>query len=364
MNQIAKLTEIFNSGLRWNKARADLLSLFILALLKTRTVNLTKIAVAMPGKAKTDSKYKRLQRFFAGFDMCMESIAKLIVRFLPIRDEKWDLSMDRTNWKLGKLNINPLVLGIVHMGCAFPIIWTTFSKRGNSNTDERIEFIERFIKVFGIDKINCLFGDREFIGGKWFEFLLKNKIHFIMRIKDNFNITNTRGIPVSAKTLFRELKVGEYKILDGKRLVNGQLVYVVGMLLPNGEYLILATDKNSVTAPVEYKKRWGIETLFQCLKGRGFNFEDTHMTFPDRIDKLIALLAIAFSWCHVTGEWCNSQKPIKIKKHGRKAVSLFRLGLDHIGRILHNISDLYHEFYKNLKIILKPLISINSHQNP
>ena len=84
------------------------------------------------------------------------------------------------------------------------------------------------------------------------------------------------------------------------------------------------------------------------------------MTLPGRIDKLIALPAIAFSWCHVTGEWCASHKPIKIKKHGRKAVSIFRLGLDHLSRIVHNISDLYHEFYANLKIILQPLISVNS----
>ncbi len=361
MCQIAKLTKIFNSELGWNKARATLLSCFIVALLKVRTVCLTKIAVAMPGKAKTSSKYKRLQRFFSGFNFSMEGIAKLIVRFLPISDEKWDLSMDRTNWKLGKLNINPLVLGIVHLGVAFPIIWTTFSKRGCSNMDERIEFIERFIKIFGADKIRCLFGDREFIGGKWFAFLLEKGIHFVMRIKENFMITNARGIPVPAKTLFRDLKVREYKVLKGLRIVNGQLVYVVGMLLPDGEYLILATDKNPEEALEEYKKRWGIETLFQCLKGRGFNFEDTHMTFPDRINKLIALLAVAFSWCHATGEWCHSQKPIKIKKHGRKAVSIFRLGLDHIGRILHNISDLYHEFCKNLKIILRPLITTNSH---
>jgi len=361
MNQIAKLTKIFNSELGWNKARATLLSCFIVALLKIRTVCLTKIAVAMPGIAKTDSKYKRLQRFFSGFNFSMDDIAKLIVRFLPIRDEKWYLSMDRTNWKLGKLNINPLVLGIVHLGVAFPIIWTTFSKRGNSSMNERIEFIERFIKIFSVDKIKCLFGDREFIGGKWFAFLLEKGIHFIMRIKENFQITNTRGIFVPAKTLFRGLKIGEYKVLKGKRIVNGQSVYVVGMLLPSGEYLILATDKNPETALEDYKKRWGIETLFQCLKGRGFNFEDTHMTFPDRIDKLIALLSIAFSWCHATGEWCASQKPIEIKKHGRKAVSLFRLGLDHIARILHNISDLYHEFNKNIKIILIPLISMNSH---
>jgi len=79
MSQIAKLTEIFNSRPWWNKARADLLSLFIVALLKVRSVNLTKIAVAMPGRAKTDLKYKRLQRFVANFDFSMNDIARLIV---------------------------------------------------------------------------------------------------------------------------------------------------------------------------------------------------------------------------------------------------------------------------------------------
>ncbi len=79
--------------------------------------------------------------------------------------------MDRTNWKLGKKNINPLVLGIVHLGVAFPILWTTFTKRGNSNMDERIQLIERFIKIFSVHKIRRIFGDREFISGKWFAFL-------------------------------------------------------------------------------------------------------------------------------------------------------------------------------------------------
>ena len=75
MNQISKLSKILNSSLEWNKAGADLLSFFIVALLKIRSVNLTKIAVAMPGRAKTDSKYKRLQRFFAKFEFSMDDIA-------------------------------------------------------------------------------------------------------------------------------------------------------------------------------------------------------------------------------------------------------------------------------------------------
>ena len=41
--------------------------------------------------------------------------------------------------------------------------------------------------------------------------------------------------------------------------------------------------------------RWQIETLFGCLKTRGFNFEDTHLTDPERLSKLLGLLALAFA---------------------------------------------------------------------
>lgn len=58
------------------------------------------------------------------------------------------------------------------------------------------------------------------------------------------------------------------------------------------------------------------------------DFEDTHMTQPDRIEKLLVLLTIAFCWAHKTGEWRHVQKAIKIKKHGRKGVSFFRYGFD------------------------------------
>ena len=39
-------------------------------------------------------------------------------------------------------------------------------------------------------------------------------------------------------------------------------------------------------------------------------------------------MTIAFCWAYKTGEWRNEQKEIKIKKHGRKAISYFRYGLD------------------------------------
>ena len=81
----------------------------------------------------------------------------------------------------------------------------------------------------------------------------------------------------------------------------------------------------------DYALRWEIETLFSCLKGRGFNLENnTRLTDPRRVKKLIAVLAIGFCWCYLTGEWQHDQKSDKIKKHGRLSVSLFRYGLDYV----------------------------------
>ena len=64
------------------------------------------------------------------------------------------------------------------------------------------------------------------------------------------------------------------------------------------------------------------------------------MTELERVNKLMALLAIAFCWCHKMGEWRHEVKPILIKTHRRPAISLFRYGLDFIVDILMNL------FYK------------------
>jgi len=85
------------------------------------------------------------------------------------------------------------------------------------------------------------------------------------------------------------------------------------MRLLDGDYLILVTPEFNSKSIEDYAKRWEIETLFGCLKTRGYNFEDTHLTKPERIDKLLAILAIAFAWAHIIGEWFHEQKPLKLK---------------------------------------------------
>jgi len=324
-----------------------------LALLKVRTVCLTDLATAFTGKAKKESKYKRLQRFFRSFEIDFRQIALFVAKLLPINQQAWVLSMDRTNWKLGKSNINLLFIGIAYRGVSFPLLWVSLPKCGNSNTVERKNVIDKFITVFGTSKIKCLTADREFIGQKWFLYLLEKNIHFCIRVKDNFKVISSKGNKVAVKALFRNLRPGEVRILKGQRLICGVRLFVIGLRLNDGEYLILVTDKNSESAIETYKLRWEIETLFGCLKTRGFNLESTHITEPERINKLVALLAITFCWCHITGEWLNEIKPIKLKKHGRKAISIFRYGLDCLRETIFNISDNFPTFRKLVRLFCR-----------
>lgn len=97
--------------------------------------------------------------------------------------------------------------------------------------------------------------------------------------------------------------------------------------------IIISFSKPEKTQEV-YKTRWQIEMCFKAMKSSGFDIEKTHLQNIERIQKLILLIMIAFVWCYKTGIYLHQIKPIEIKKHGRKAKSIFKNGLSFIASIM------------------------------
>ena len=330
MRLINELKKSLNGFLRWDKRRMDCFVKILLALLATQTVNLKKLACVMFGHAKPDSNYRRLQRFFSHCRIDYNGLAKLIVKLFQFDNGRHYLILDRTNWQWGKRDINILFLCIAYKKIAVPIFWLVLNKKGNSSTLERIALIQRFIKVFGKSNIAGILGDREFIGKRWFEYLNNSGLAFYFRIKKDADTINAGGKNISVSWLFYGLSLHEPKIIQGKKPIYGHKLYIAGMKIKD-DYLIIATNKKPADAITIYAIRWEIETLFGCLKSKGFNFEDTHIVHRDRIKKLIAVLAIAFSWAYLTGQWRHQyEKIIRLKKHGRPQYNFFRYGLDWI----------------------------------
>jgi hypothetical protein len=99
------------------------------------------------------------------------------------------------------------------------------------------------------------------------------------------------------------------------------------MRLHTGELLALAWSSKPHRALAGYRQRWTIEPLFANLKTKGFNLEDTHISDPGKLSTLLAVLALTVTLCVNTGAAAARLHPIPIKKHGRRAQSLFALGL-------------------------------------
>ena len=342
MADIRPLERKLAENIDWHKARINFLAKFLVALIRARSVNLSEIASVFSGRAKEESHYKRIQRFLRFFEINYAILAGLIVSLMGV-PRPWVLTLDRSNWQLGKTPLNILVLGIVYKGVAIPVLWTILAKKGNSNTTERKAIISEFMGLFGADSILYLCADREFIGKAWFQWLIANQIDFRIRIRQNTQMANGRGQLVAARKLFYRQAINEPLVFEKARLIWGLGLWVSGMRLTSGEYLIVVAPTYTATAIQGYAQRWEIETLFGCLKSRGFRLEETHIIEPARLKKVIALLALAFCWAHVVGEWLSRQKALKTKAHGRLAKSIFRYGLNHLRRILCNLSDRFQQ---------------------
>src|SRR4028119_145829 len=112
MNQVTLIRNTLQPHLGWHGARVTFLALFLIALFRVKTVNLTELATGFQSKARLESNYKRLQQFFGTFELDYYTIARLVVNLMNI-PEPWVLSIDRTTWVFGDCVFNILMLGVV-----------------------------------------------------------------------------------------------------------------------------------------------------------------------------------------------------------------------------------------------------------
>ncbi|MDW7690237.1 hypothetical protein R9C00_24265 [Flammeovirgaceae bacterium SG7u.111] len=193
-----ELQLILQQELGGNKARITLLSYLIISVLKVRSVNFKRLATGYDNGVLLSSKLRRVQRFFSQFTFAEALYCKLIMKTLPI-EGKYELSLDRTNWKLGQLNINILFLSVIYKGVGLPVFWCTLgNKRGNSSQKERKDLLNRFMLNFGDDKIAYLTADREFVGQDWLAYLTSHQIRYFIRVRNNMHITLAEGKTVKA----------------------------------------------------------------------------------------------------------------------------------------------------------------------
>lgn len=330
---LAKLAENFRElGVLSHKSRQEFATQIISGMIRQRSVQYAEIAQGIDSPVKVESIERRIEDFFCKVEFDYEALMVLLVCFVPGNFKKWTLSIDRTEWDFGRLQINILCV-IVQIGrIGVPLYFEMLDNNsGNSNWEQRIDLLKKIVGKIGKERLSCIVMDREFIGHRWLRWLKKQGIDFCVRVPKNHQLILQNLQRCKAQALVARHRTCRLKnvLVDGvvvnawiERLDNGDLLYLIGPL----EVQKLARF---------YRRRWSIEVFFQALKKRGFDLEASCIRSLERMKKLFALVCVAFSLCWASA-WTYRRKngAFKTKNHGYPQYSDFRFGLNQVRNYL------------------------------
>lgn len=336
-----KVAAVLKESLGLNKSRAECFSAFIITAVEAKSILLDDVAKRLPGEALVKSKFHRLQDFFRELRLDFNAVSRMVMGFVDKAGKKQlVLSLDRTGWRIrGGHEYNLPVLSVCLGDMGIPLLWCDLRRLGNSATKKRERLVRRFLRLFGHERMQCLIGDREFVGEDWFAWLGKERIPFLMRLRQNNYISNADGRATVARDLFHHLKFGEELDLGIRRAFK-TTTGICATRTRSGELLILGyhDGMDGHTALAMYRKRWNIETGFEKLKTHGYHLESSRLRGGGKIERVLAALALAAAWSYVGGEWSvKTIAPVKRKKHGRAEQSVFARGLEALTAMFHGI---------------------------
>lgn len=322
-----------------DRRRIRFLAMLIIALLKLADSSLAQWCLAINQPTQRGSRFKRLQRFLGQFNFSARIYAQVIwLRYGQGKEVV--LTLDRTEYKQRGQWIQVLMVGIAHQGVSIPLLWHTARRHGNSATIARKLVLNRLQKwIQPTQKQNVyITADREFIGP---EFRQANLIPLI-RIRANALVSH-QGKQQRVATLFDS---PHWRVLRQSRQLYKTQLYLSGMRLSDGDYLIVYSDRYVFQSQRLYGLRCGsppgqIETLFGAFKSRGFDLEKCRVNHHHRIRRLMFVLSMALVWAVETGQWLlkEGQKRATrwVDDQLRYLYSLFRWGLDELrDRVLNN----------------------------
>ena len=358
------LSSLVSKHIKLSPSRRETLTWLAFLMIQQGTICLWRLAAYVKTDAHTASVRRRFYRFFQFEKLEVGLIARVIIDVLHLPDKPFVLAMDRTNWDFGTTPINILMISVMFKGVGIPLIWTLLPGAGNSHTDARTGLLDQLFKTYPDLKIASLTGDREFIGEAWMRYLDSHKIPFVLRLRENQHVVREGFATLTIAHIARNLQRGKSMILKGSCRLGQHVadtsprVRLVILRLKTGELLALACSGRPRQALDRYRCRWTIETLFGNLKTKGFNLEDTHITNAEKLSTLLCVLALSVALAVKTGAGMAKLKPIPLKKHGRKAWSVFALGLCTLRKMISTARPDHVIIF--LKQLISPKLPTNS----
>lgn len=225
-----------------------------------------------------------------------------------------------------------LVIAVVYKRRALPVAWLVEKKKKGHFSEERhIELIRDVGEMIPEGARVVLLGDGEFDGVDLQSVVNHCRWHYVLRTSE----TNTlcwedHWFPY--KETLSHLEPGGMFVVPEALFTHRGYGPVTGLTWWRkgcDEPIHLVTNMQCADEACRfYGKRFLIETCFSDQKGRGFNLQKSHMSNPERINRLLMAVFLAYYWIVALGVSAVKEgwQGVIHRRH-RCDLSLFQLGL-------------------------------------
>jgi predicted small integral membrane protein len=323
-------------------SQAKTLSELVGAAMRVGRVSLAAIGRAMTGPKQAKHRIKRVWRFVSNPRVVVAEAMEGVIIGLAKRRKKRPLviALDWTDIR----GFCTLMAAAIIRGRSVPLLWASYRKWDLRKSQNNLEQgLLRLLRSLVGDRVKIiLLADRGFGRTELARTCQELGLHYVIRIAPTVWVEHPafRGrlsdYPV-CKGMCRILRAVRYR--KSKPVRQHVVVrWVTGLATDRDEPWFLMTDLDRSPEALSdlYARRMTVEELFRDLKNKrhGFALRHTLIRRPDRIDRLILILALAYillagiglrargRWR--AGLWCSNNR--------LRACSVFTIGrhlLDH-----------------------------------
>lgn len=321
MGTVRRLAEEVGRGLnaalpKLRKTVVKKVALAVGAMIEVRSPNTAELANVLPlDTDRQDMREQWLRRLLKNPLLSSATLLEPWVRQILAEARRNGqtvvLSLDQTD--LGD-RFAVLMLGLVLGDRALPLAWAVEAGPANLGFDSQEVVLERVRSWLPVGAEVLVVADRFYPSTALFAWLHRQGWHYRLRLKGNLSVDPGFGDIVTTGALaagFTERYLADVRLFASGAPTNLGILHEAG----HPEPWIIAMDCAPNRAAVhDYGRRWGIEPLFSDFKSRGFNLEATQLRAPDRLDRLLLLMALALHWCVRAGQEDARDHPTPLEK--------------------------------------------------
>lgn len=321
MGTVWRLAEEVGRGLnaalpKLRKTVVKKVALAVGAMIEVRSPNTAELANVLPlDTDRQDMREQWLRRLLKNpllsSPTLLEPWARQVLAEAGRNGQTVVLSLDQTD--LGD-RFAVLMLGLALGDRALPLAWAVEAGPANLGFDSQEVVLERVRRWLPVGAEVLVVADRFYPSTALLAWLHRQGWHYRLRLKGNLSVDPGFGDIVTTGALatgFTERYLANVRLFASGAPTHLGILHEAG----HPEPWIIAMDCAPNRAAVhDYGRRWGIEPLFSDFKSRGFNLEATQLRAPDRLDRLLLLMALALHGCVRAGQEDARDHPTPLEK--------------------------------------------------